>query len=99
MTKIGSDGGMAVVELLNQRPELLQEYTGDGSLLCVVLRELPWLPRVCDRPTDYPDFMPWYDGINLCKPSSMRPDSLAILVGATMPVFKQGLISDEVQGM
>ncbi|XP_028392630.1 sacsin-like [Dendronephthya gigantea] len=102
MTKIDSDigledRGMAVVELLNQRPQLLKEYTANKLPLNFVLRELPWLPRVCDRPKNYPELMPWYDGRKLCKPSNMRPDSLAILVGATVPVFKEKLISDEVQ--
>ncbi|XP_028392629.1 sacsin-like [Dendronephthya gigantea] len=97
MTKESSDRGIAVVELLNQRLELLQEYTAVGRPLNSVLRELPWLPRVCDRPKNYPELMPWYDGMKLCKPSNMRPDSLAILVGATVPVFKERLISSKVQ--
>jgi hypothetical protein len=92
------DRGMALVELLNQRPQLLREYTANGSTLGTDLRDLPWLPRVTERPTNYPDFMPWYDGIVLCKPSNMQPDSLALLVGATVPVFNERLISPEVQG-
>jgi hypothetical protein len=89
---------MALIELMNERPELLREITTDGRLLSVVLCELPWLPRVQSRPASYPDFMPWYDGMNLCKPSSMHPDSLALLVGATMPIFNETLIPSEVQG-
>jgi hypothetical protein len=90
---------MALVELTNQRPQLLSECTADGRLLRSVLREFPWLPRVQDRPANYPDFMPWYDGMDLCKPSSMYPDSLALLVGATVPIFNNRLILREVQGM
>ena len=97
-TEISLDRGMALVELTNQRPQLLGEYTADGRLLSSVLRAFPWLPRVQDRPADYPDFMPWYDGMNLCKPSSMHPNSLALLVGATVPVFNDMLISRKVQG-
>ena len=98
ISNVSLEQGMAVVELLNQRPQLLREYTGDGRPLNVVLRELPWLPRMCDRPTNYPDFMPWYDGMKLYKPSGMRPNSLAILVGATVPVFNKSLVSNEVEG-
>jgi hypothetical protein len=90
--------GMALVELMNQRPQLLKEYTANGRLLSVDLRDLPWLPRVTERPKNYPDFMPWYDGMVLCKPSNMQPDSLALLVGATVPVFEGRLISRQVQG-
>jgi hypothetical protein len=101
-SQLSSDRGMALVELMNLRPQLLSEYTTDGSLslslLSSVLRELPWLPRVQDRPANYPDFMPWYDGMNLCKPSSMHPDLQALLVGASVPVFSDRLISREVQG-
>ena len=92
------DRGMALVELMNERPLLLREHTADGRLLSNVLREFSWLPLVQDRPKNYPDFMPWYDRMKLCKPSSMKPDSLALLVGATMPVFSDRLISREVQG-
>ncbi|XP_028392515.1 sacsin-like [Dendronephthya gigantea] len=94
---VNSDRGMAVLELLNQRPQLLQGYTLNGRPLNVDLRELPWLPRMCDRPTNYPELMPWYDGVNICQPRSMRPNSLAILVGATVPVFDQRWISHNVQ--
>ena len=92
------DRGMAVVELMNQRPQLLREYTDDGELLSSFLRGFPWLPRLQKCPPNYPDFMPWYDGMVLCKPSNMQPDSLAILLGATVPVFESRLMSQEVQG-
>ena len=95
--KINLDQGNALVELVNQRPQLL-EHTADERLLSGVLREFPWLPRVQDPPTNYPDFMPWYDGMNLCRPSNMRPSSKALLVGATVPVFKETLITSQVQG-
>ncbi|CAB3987754.1 Hypothetical predicted protein [Paramuricea clavata] len=98
-TEISLDRGMALVELTNQRPQLLSEYTADVRLLSSVLREFPWLPRVQDRPANYPDFMPWYDEMNLCKPSSMYPDSLTLLVGATVPVFNDMLISRKVQDL
>jgi sacsin len=101
-SELSSDRGMVLVELMNLRPQLLNEYTTDESLslnlLSSVIRELPWLPRVQDRPANYPDFMPWYDGMNLCIPSSMHPDSLALLVGASVPVFSVRLISSKVQG-
>ncbi|XP_028392627.1 sacsin-like, partial [Dendronephthya gigantea] len=99
MTNVSLEQGIAVVELLNQRPQLLREYTEVGRPLNVVLRDLPWLPRVCDRPKNYPELMPWYDGMKLCKPSNMCPDSLAILVGATVPVFNKTWVSNEVQGL
>ena len=88
---------MALVELLSQKSRLLREYTTDGMLLANALREMPWFPRVHNRPANYPDFMPWYDGMNVCKPSSMYPDSLALLVGAIAPVYTRTTISDEVQ--
>ena len=96
--KINLDRGNALVELVNQRPQLLTEYTPDGRLLSDVLREFPWLPRVQNPPTSYPDFMPWYDGVNLCEPINMYPDSMALLVGATVPVFNERLITSQVQG-
>ena len=98
-SNISLDRGMALVELVNQRPQLLGEYTADGRLLSVVLRDFPWLPRVQKCPPNYPDFMQWYDGMNLCKPSSMLPCSMSMLVGATVPVFEEGLISSQVQSM
>ena len=96
-TPMDFDQGSALAQLVNQRPQLLAENTADGRLLGSVLRELPWLPRVQDAPANYPDFMPWYDGIDLCKPSNMYPGSMALLVGATVPVFKEESISSEVQ--
>ena len=96
--ELSLEKGMALVELMNQRPQLLREYCGDGVLLCSFLREFPWLPRVLKLPTNYPDFMPWYDGMTLCKPSSMQSDLLALLVGATVPVFDDRLISRDLQG-
>ena len=96
---INLDKGKALVELVNQRPQLLREYTADERLLSDILHEFPWLPRVSDPPTNYPDFMPWYNEISLvCKPSKMCPDSMALLVGATVPVFKEELVSSEAQG-
>ena len=95
---INLDRGNALVELVNQRPQLLGERTADGRLLSGVLREFPWLPRVQDPPANYPDFMPWYNGMNLCRPCNMRPSSKALLVGATVPVFKETLITSQVQG-
>ena len=97
--ELSLEKGMALVELMNQRPQLLRECTEHGRLLSSFLREFPWLPRVQKRPANYPDFMPWYDGMVLCKPSNMQPDSLAILVGATVPVFESRLMSQKVQGM
>ena len=98
-SNISLDRGMALVELVNQQPQLLGEYTADGRLLSVILRESPWLPRVQKCPPNYPDFMQWYDGMNICKPSSMLPCSISMLVGATVPVFEEGLISSQVQSM
>ena len=97
-SKINLNRGNALVELVNQRPQLLTEYTPDGRLLSDVLRGFPWLPRVQDPPTSYPDFMPWYDGVNLCEPINMYPDSMALLVGATVPVFNERLVTSQVQG-
>ena len=95
---IGLGRGEALAELVNQRPQLLEERTADGRLLNGVLCEFPWLPRVQYPPTNYPDFMPWYGGMNVCRPSSMYPGAMALLVGATVPVFNEILLSSEVQG-
>ena len=96
--ELSLDRGNALAELTNWQPQLLNEYITDGRLLRDVLRELPWLPRVQNSPKGYPDIMPWYDGKSLCKPSSMYPDSLALIVGATAPVFNERMLSQEVQG-
>ena len=97
--ELSLDRGNALAELINWQPRLLNEYITDGRLLRDVLRELPWLPRVQNHPKGYPDIMPWYDGKSLCKPSSMYPDSLALIVGATAPVFNERMLSKEVQSM
>ena len=96
--ELSLDRGMALVELMNQRPQLLREYCGDGVLLCKFLRDFSWFPRVVKPPANYPDFMPWYDGLTLCKPSSMQSNLLALSVGAIVPVFDDRLISRDVQG-
>ena len=96
--ELSLEKGMALVELMNQRPQLLKEYCGDGVLLCNFLRDFSWFPRVLKPPANYPDFMPWYDGVTLCKPRSMQSNLMALLVGATVPVFDDRLISCNVQG-
>ena len=92
--KMTLNRGKALAELVNQRPQLLRE-----RLLSSILREFPWVPRVQNRPGNYPDFVQWYDGMSLCKPNIMVSCSMSVLVGATVPVFDDRLISSEVQSM
>ena len=98
-SSISSDQGLALVELFNQHLLLLKQLTADGRQLKNVLSGLPWLPRVLDRPNTYPNFMPWYDGDTVCCPNTMLPDSWSLLVGATVPIFKERLVSSEVRGI
>ena len=93
-----AEQSMALLQLMDQRPQLLTERTAKGKKLADILRDFPWFPRVQDPPTNYPEVMPWYDGMRMCKPSDMYPESLAIVVGAVAPIFDSKLISDEVQG-
>ncbi|XP_046843110.1 sacsin-like [Xenia sp. Carnegie-2017] len=98
-SSISSDQGLALVELFNQHLLLLKQLTADGRQLKNVLSGLPWLPRVLDRTNTYPDFMPWYYGDTVCCPNTMLPDSWSLLVGATVPIFKERLVSSEVRDL
>lgn len=89
--------GKAILELLKQRPNLLTDILSDGTLLSDRLSKIAWLPRVLGRPEKYPSFMPWYDGDHVCKPQDMCPSSFAFLVGASVPLFDEKLVSREVQ--
>ena len=97
-SRICLEQSMALLHLTNQRPQLLKECTAEGKQLAIVLRDFPWFPRVEHPPSNYPDVIPWYDGMNMCKPSDMYPESLALMVGAVAPVFDSKLITDEMQG-
>ena len=94
----GLKKGNALLDVLNQRPNLLTESVLGGTSLSDKLREVVWLPRVVHRPDRYPKFLPWYDGDHVCKPKDMCPSSVALLVGASVPVFDDRHVKKEVQG-
>lgn len=86
--------GNALLELINQRSELLD---GNGSLIDG-LRKVAWLPRVLCRPDSYPEFVPWYGGKSVCEPKDMCPSSTALLVGASVPLFDENILTRKIQG-
>lgn len=86
--------GNALLELIKQRPELL-----DGNRpLIDGLRNVAWLPRVMCRPDSYPEFVPWYNGKSVCEPKDMCPSSVAVLVGASVPLFDENILTRKIQG-
>ena len=82
----------AVLEFLKQNPRKLSESV-NGQPLGSLLKEIPWVSRLQERPPNYPPGLAWWetgDGKDkhFFKPTEVKSQSLANLVGTVMPLVE-----------
>ena len=82
----------AVLEFLKQNPQKLSESV-NGQPLGSLLKEIPWVSRLQERPPNYPPGLAWWetgDGKDkhFFKPTEVKSQSLANLVGTVMPLVE-----------
>ena len=82
----------AVLEFLSENPQKLSESV-NGQPLGSLLKEISWVSRLQDRPPNYPPGLAWWetgDGKekDFFKPTEVKSQSLANLVGTVMPLVE-----------
>ena len=86
----------AIMQYITRNPSKLQEITCRTSL-GVLLQDISWVSRVREKPNDYPQRLTFWGetcGESLFhKPSEVKSDQLANLIGSLKPVVKTELSS------
>ncbi|KAL9966873.1 hypothetical protein ACROYT_G025009 [Oculina patagonica] len=81
----------AIVEYLTRNPSKLQE-TACGTTLGLLLQDIPWVPRIRRKPSDFPRSLTFWGETskesNFHKPSEVKSNQVANLVGSVKPVVK-----------
>ena len=82
-----------ILQFLSDNPQKLLESVG-GQPLGEVLKDIPWVSRLLERPPNYPPGLPWWkpgeEGKHFFKPTDVKSDHFANLIGTVMPVVKMG---------
>ncbi|KAJ7380164.1 hypothetical protein OS493_010875 [Desmophyllum pertusum] len=81
----------AILQYLSNNPlKLLEEI--NRQPLWTLLRDIPWVSRLQQRPPNYPPGLPWWEtgeeGKHFFKPIEMKSHQLANLIGTVMPVVE-----------
>lgn len=74
----------ALVEILNAKPDLLNQPLKYPTTLKDKLLHLKWIPCSTNPPPNYPAFMPWARRTTFFAPSYMRSVSKVLLIGSSM---------------
>ena len=81
----------AVMQYITGNPSKLQEATC-GTSLGLLLQDISWVSRVRAKPSDYPQRVPFWGETcsesHFHKPSEVKSDQLANLIGSVKPVVK-----------
>ena len=81
----------AIMQYITRNPSKLQETTCRSSL-GVLLQDISWVSRVREKPNDYPQRLPFWGETcsesHFHKPSEVKSDQLANLIGSLKPVVK-----------
>ncbi|XP_077979802.1 sacsin-like [Glandiceps talaboti] len=84
----------ALLDFINAHISLLSDNI-EGKPLVQHLNNIEWIPRLCNKPDNYPTIVPWYqDDAHLYRPSDIYPLEYASLVGAVKPIFECKLSGD-----
>ena len=82
----------AILQFLSENPQKLLESL-NGKPLGAFLKDIPWVSRVQERPPNYPPGLAWWEkgeeeDKHFFKPTEVRSQSLANLVGTVMPLVE-----------
>ena len=81
----------AIMQYITRNPSKLQQTTC-GTPLGLLLRDIPWVSRVRGKPSDYPQRLAFWGETcresHFHKPSEVKVDQLANLIGSVKPVVK-----------
>ena len=82
----------AVFEFLRDNPRKLSESV-NGQPLGSLLKDVPWVLRLEERPPNYPPGLAWFEageenGNHFFKPTEVKSQYLANLVGAVTPLVE-----------
>ena len=91
----------ALVKILQDHPDYLNQRVGGGATLKDKLIHQKWLPRARVPPENvcFPEIMPWFKGnSSFFAPTELRSKAQAILVGSSMPILDAEMNQD-LQGM
>ena len=82
----------AVLEFLRNNPHKLSESV-NGQQLGSLLKDIPWVSRLEERPPNYPPGLAWFEagsgnGKHFFKPTEVKSQNLANLVGTVTPLVK-----------
>ena len=82
----------AVLQFLNDNPQKLLESL-NGQPLGALLKDIPWVSRVQESPPNYPLRLAWWEkgeeeDKHFFKPTEVRSQSLANLLGTVMPLVE-----------
>ena len=83
----------AVLDFLRDNPQKLLESV-NGQPLGLLLKDIPWVSRLQERPPNYPPGLAWWEtgeekDKHFFKPTEVRSQSLANLVGTVMPLVEE----------
>ena len=82
----------AILQFLSENPQKLSDSL-NGQPLGALLKDIPWVSRLQERPPNYPPGLAWWETDeekekNFFKPTEVRSQSLANLVGTVMPLVE-----------
>ena len=82
----------AILQFLSDNPEILLESV-NGQPLGASLKDIPWVSRLQERPPNYPPGLVWCGtgnrkGDHFYKPTEMKSQQFANLVGTIMPIVE-----------
>jgi len=82
----------AVLEFLRDNPQKLSESV-NGQPLGSLLKDIPWVSKLQERPPNYPPELAWFDageenGKHFFKPTEVKSQYFASLVGTVMPLVE-----------
>ena len=80
----------AILEFLRDNPRKLSESV-NGQQLGLLLKNIPWVSRLQERPPNYPSGLAWFEagdenGKHFFKPSEVKSQYLANLIGTVTPL-------------
>ncbi|KAL9966857.1 hypothetical protein ACROYT_G024987 [Oculina patagonica] len=81
-----------ILHFLDDNPQILMKSV-NGKQLGVLLRDIPWVSRLQERPPNYPPGLPWWDtneeeDNRFFKPTEVKSHHFANRIGTVMPVVE-----------
>ena len=83
-----------ILYFLNRNPRVLNEEI-NGVPMVTALMNTSWVPTQQDRPTLFPDSLPWFEApTHFSRPSDVKPSGWFPLVGSVMSLTKVQVSKD-----